>query len=197
MTPRSEVVVIGAGHNGLIAAAYLAKDGRRVTVLERGDEVGGILRGAEIAPGFIAPGVAHTVGRLRSSIVDDLQLAGHGLELLTPSVRLFAPQLDGSSVTFWGDVARTTEELRERNRGDAEAFVSFDRKVRAVASFLAHVNVATPPDISAPTIGDAISGLKMGWAFRGLGARYGREAIRAMPMAVADLVQEVFEDEAI
>ena len=197
MTPRSEVAVIGAGHNGLIAAAYLAKDGRRVTVLERADEVGGILRSAEVAPGFTAPGVAHTVGRLRSSIVDDLQLAKHGLELLTPSVRLFAPQPDGSSVTFWGDVARTTEELRERNRGDAEAFVSFDRKVRAVASFLAYVNVATPPDISAPTIGDAISGLKVGWAFRDLGAQYGREAIRAMPMAVADLVQEVFEDEAI
>ena len=74
--------MIGAGHNGLIAAAYLAKDGRRVTVLERADEVGGILRGAEVAPAFIAPGVAHTVGRLRSSIVDDLHLAKHGLELL-------------------------------------------------------------------------------------------------------------------
>jgi phytoene dehydrogenase-like protein len=197
MGSRSDVVVIGAGHNGLVAAAYLARDGRRVTVFERADEVGGILRGAEIAPGFTAPGVAHTVGRLRSSIVDDLQLTKHGLELLTPSVRLFAPQPEGSSVTFWGDVARTAEELRERSRGDAEAFVSFDRKVRAVASFLAYVNVATPPDISAPTIGDAIAGLKVGWAFRGLGAKYGREAIRAMPMAVADLVQEVFEAEAI
>ena len=122
MTPPSEVVVIGAGHNGLIAAAYLAKDGRRVTVLERADELGGILRGTEVAPGFIAPGVAHTVGRLRSSVVDDLQLAKHGLELLTPSVRLFAPQPDGTSVTFWGDVARTAEELRQRNRADAEAW---------------------------------------------------------------------------
>jgi phytoene dehydrogenase-like protein len=197
VAPRSDIVVIGAGHNGLVAAAYLAKDGRRVTVLERADEVGGILRGAEIAPGFTAPGVGHTVGRLRPSIVDDLQLATHGLELLTPAVRVFAPQADGSSVTFWGDVARTAEELRERNPRDGAAFVQFDRKVRAVASFLAYVNVATPPDISAPTLGDAIAGLKVGWAFRGLGARYGREAIRAMPMAVADLVQEVFEDEAI
>ena len=99
-----DVVVIGAGHNGLVAAAYLAKDGRTVTVLERADEVGGILRGSEIAPGFTAPGIAHTVGRLRRSVVEDLELARHGLELLTPAVRLFAPQPDGSSVTFWGDV---------------------------------------------------------------------------------------------
>jgi phytoene dehydrogenase-like protein len=197
VTTRSEVVVIGAGHNGLTAAAYLAKDGGHVTVLERADEVGGILRGAEIAPGFTVPGIAHTVGRFRHSVVEELELSRHGLELLAPAVRLFAPQPDGSSVTFWGDVARTAEELRERNPLDAEAFVSFDRKVRAVASFLAHVNVATPPDINAPTIADAISGLRMGRAFRGLGAMLGREAIRAMPMAVADLVQEVFEEEAV
>jgi phytoene dehydrogenase-like protein len=197
MATPSDVVVIGAGHNGLVAAAYLAKGGHRVTVLERADEVGGILRGAEVAPGFIAPGIAHTVGRLRRSVVEELELARHGLELLAPAVRLFAPQPDGSSVTFWGDVARTAEELRERNKRDADALVSFDRQVRAVASFLAYVNVATPPDISAPSIADGISGLRVGWAFRGLGAKLGREAIRAMPMAVADLVQEVFEEEAI
>jgi len=197
MASRGDVVVIGAGHNGLVAAASLAKDGRRVTVFERASEVGGILRGGEIAPGFTAPGVAHTVGRLRRSIVEDLRLADHGLSLLTPAVRMFAPQPDGSSVTFWGDAAGTAEELRERNPRDADAFVEFDRKVRAIASFLAYVNVATPPDISAPTLADAISGLKVGWAFRGLGARYGREAIRMMPMAVADLVQEAFEDEAV
>jgi phytoene dehydrogenase-like protein len=197
VSARSDVVVIGAGHNGLVAAASLAKDGRRVTVLERAAEVGGILRGAEIAPGFTAPGVAHTVGRLRRAVIEDLRLEDHGLSLVTPAARMFAPQPDGSSVTFWADAARTAEELRERSPRDADAFVAFDRKVRAVASFLAYVNVATPPDISAPTLGDAMAGLKVGWAFRGLGSRYGREAIRAMPMAVADLVQEVFEDEAV
>ena len=197
MASRGDVIVVGAGHNGLVAAASLAKDGRRVTVFERASEVGGILRGSEIAPGFTAPGVAHTVGRLRRSIVEDLRLTDHGLSLLTPAVRMFAPQPDGSSMTFWGDAARTAEELRERNPRDADAFIEFDRKVRAIASFLAYVNVATPPDISAPTLADAISGLKVGWAFRGLGARYGREAIRMMPMAVADLVQEAFEDEAV
>jgi phytoene dehydrogenase-like protein len=197
MAPRSDVVVIGAGHNGLVVAGLLAKSGRRVTVLERAAEVGGILRGGEFAPGFTAPGLAHTVGRLRRSVIEDLALEEHGLSLLTPAVRMHAPQPDGSSVTFWGDADRTADELRGRNPRDADAFPEFDRKVRAIASFLAYVNVAIPPDLSSPTLADALSGVKVGWAFRGLGARYGREATRMMPMAVADLVQEGFEEEAV
>jgi phytoene dehydrogenase-like protein len=194
---RRAIVVIGAGHNGLVAAAYLAKAGHRVMVLERSQEVGGILRGAEIAPGFRAPGIAHTVGRLRRSVVDDLGLRDHGLELLEPEVRVFAPQPDGSSVTFWSDPARTADELRARSPSDADAWMPFDRKVRAVAGFLAAVNAARPPDLRGPTPSDVLTGARLGLAFRRLGGSVGREAIRWMPMAVADMVQEVFEDEAV
>ncbi len=112
-------------------------------------------------------------------------------------MRAFAPQPDGSAVTFWGDPERTASGLRERNAHDADAFIEFDQKMRAIASFLAYINVATPPDVKSPSIADAFMGLKLGKAFRDLGAKTGREAIRALPMAVADLVQEVFEDEAV
>jgi phytoene dehydrogenase-like protein len=194
---RTDVVIIGGGHNGLVAAAYLAKAGRKVTLLEAAPQVGGILRNRPIAEGFTAPGISHTVGRLRASVAKDLRLAHHGFEPIVPDVRVFAPRLDGSSVTFWGDPAKTADELRERNPHDADAFLEFDRKMRAIASFLAYVNVATPPDPKSPSLADAIMGLKLGKAFRDLGAKTGREAIRALPMAVADLVQEVFEDEAV
>ena len=194
---RGRVVVIGGGHNGLVAAAYLAKAGHAVTLLERAEEVGGILRGGEIAPGFRAPGIAHTVGRLRPSVVGDLRLADHGLVLLSPDVRMFAPQPDGSSVTFWGDPVRTSEELRARHPADADAWIPFDGRVRAVAAFLGAVNASTPPDLRGPTVGDVLTGARLGLAFRRLGPALGRETIRWMPMAVADLVQEVFEDEAV
>ena len=197
MPTRPDTVVIGAGHNGMVVAAYLAKAGRRVVVLERAGEVGGILRGPQLSEGSRAPGIVSTVGRLRASVVKDLKLGRHGFDTITPDVRLFAPQPDGTAVTFWGDPRRTSEELRSRSPHDASVFVSFDAKVRAISSFLAYVNMATPPDPKSPSLADAIMGLRLGKAFRDLGARTGREAIRALPMAVADLVQEVFESEAV
>jgi phytoene dehydrogenase-like protein len=194
---RLRVVVIGAGHNGLVAAAYLAKARHRVTVLERAGDVGGILRGGEIAPGFRAPGIAHTAGRLRRSVIEDLALERHGLELLRPDVRVFAPQPDGTSVTFWADPERTADELRDRSEPDAEAFLTFDRKVRAVSGVLDTANRITPPELSGPTLRDLLAGARIGLAFRRLGAELGREAIRWMPMAIADLLQETFDEEAV
>ena len=192
-----DTIVIGAGHNGLVAAAYLARGGRRVLVLERSERTGGILRGSAPAPGFRAPGPIPTVGRLRASVIKDLKLARFGFETVTPDVRMHAPMPDGSSVTFWGDPARTADELVGRSAHDADVFVDFDRKIRSIASFLAYVQVAIPPDPKSPSLADAIMGLRLGRAFRELGAKTGREAIRALPMAVADLVQEVFEAEAV
>ncbi len=193
---RTDVVVIGGGHNGLIAASYLAK-GRSVLVLERADDVGGLLRPSQPAPGFTAPGLFPTVGRLRPKVADDLKLRRFGFEPITPDVRMHAPMPDGSSITFWGDTLATANELRSRSVHDAEAFVAFDAKVRAISSFLAYVQAALPPDPKSPSLADAIMGLKVGKAFMDLGAKTGREAIRALPMAVADLVQEVFELEAV
>jgi phytoene dehydrogenase-like protein len=184
--PEQDVVVIGAGHNGLVAAGYLARAGLRVLVLERSDHPGGAAR------------LAATVGRLRSSVIRDLRLVSHGLGMIRPHVRAFAPGPDGNAVTLWADPGRTADELRARSAEDAEAWPAFDRKLRALASFLAHVAAATPPDLRSPSMADALSGVRLGRALRRLGSpRHARQVLRVLPMSVADLLEESLESDVL
>jgi phytoene dehydrogenase-like protein len=197
VTPSYDAVVLGAGHNGLVSAAYLARAGLRVLVLERRERVGGALATVELVPGVWCPAVAHTVGRLRRSVVRDLRLAQHGLSMIRPQVRVFAPQPDGRSLTLWGDPTRTADDLRAWSATDAFAYPMFDRKVRALASFIAYLQVATPPNLKEPSRADALGGLRLVRAFRRLGPTAAREILRALPMAVADFVAEAFDTDAI
>lgn len=197
MTERYDAVVIGGGHNGLVAAASLGKAGRRVLVLERADELGGTSRTVESAPGFRAPALLHDLGELRASVVRDLQLEGHGLRLIRPPVGAFVPEADGAGIVLHADPKRTAEGLRARSARDAEAFPGFDARIRSLASFLAHVSAATPPDIESPSVRDAFRALGLGRALRKIGKRAGREVLRVLPMPVADLVGDTFETEAL
>jgi phytoene dehydrogenase-like protein len=192
-----DAVVVGGGHNGLIAAAYLARAGLSTLVLEGRERVGGIADTAELKPGVRVPAVAHTVGRLKPSIVRELGLRGHGLTFVAPDVRVFAPAPDGSAITLYDDVQRTADGLRARSGHDAANYAGFDRLVRSLGRFLAELGGAAPPDIQAPRLGDALTGLKLTRAFRGLGKHDARSILRVLPMAIADFVAESFETEAL
>ena len=100
-------------------------------------------------------------------------------------------------MTLWGDIARTAEGLRSRSGHDAAAYAGFDRLVRSLGKFLADLAGATPPDIKGPSLGGALTGLKLGRSFRGLGKNDGRTVLRVLPMAVADFVAEAFETDAL
>jgi phytoene dehydrogenase-like protein len=192
-----DAIVIGAGHNGLTAATYLARAGLRVLVLEARDRVGGASVTEELAPGVRGPSLAHTVGRLRPSIARELALTSHGLALVAPEVRVFAPQADGRAVTLWNDLGRTVDSLRAWSDDDATSYVEFDRSVRTLSRFLADLGDEAPPEIRAPGFGDALLGLRLGRAFRGLGKLDGRTILRVLAMAAADFVAESFVTEAI
>lgn len=192
-----DAVVVGAGHNGLVCGAYLARAGLRILILERRDHVGGLLVNRELAPGLNAPSLVHTVGRLAGSVVKELHLRLHGLELIAPAVRAFAPQPEGRSVTLWADVARTADELRHISPRDARSYPEFDQRVRALAGFLAHVHAATPPDLSNPSARDGLTGLKLGRVLLGLDKRDLQTLLRVIPMAVADFVSESLSDDAL
>ena len=196
-TNSYDVIVVGAGHNGLTAAAYLAKAGQRVLVLEARDRVGGAAVTKELAPGVRGPALAHTVGRLRASVARELDLGGYGMALVAPEVRVFAPQPDGRAVTLWADLGKSVEALRAWSDDDATAFVEFDRRVRSLSKFLADIGDETPPELKGPGMGDALMGLRLTRAFRGLGRDDGRTILRVLAMAVADFVAESFTTDAI
>jgi phytoene dehydrogenase-like protein len=193
LAERYDAVVVGAGHNGLVTAGYLAKAGLRTLVVERRDRPGGALATEEVAPGVRAPVGADGVGGLRAAVVRELGLESRGFRLFEPDVAVFAPSADGPGLTLWRDPARTAKELPR----DGEAFATFDRKIRSLASFLARVQAIEPPDLASASPADAVKGLTLLNALRHLGGRQIRETLRVLPMSVADLVSEGVDDEAL
>src|SRR5262245_51778789 len=122
MASNNRVVVIGAGHNGLVTAYYLAKAGFRPLVLERREVVGGCAVTEEIHPGFHCPTLAHSLGPLATGLADELQLAKHGLELIQPEAHVFAPSQEGRSVCLYANADRTTRELGNISNHDAKTY---------------------------------------------------------------------------
>jgi phytoene dehydrogenase-like protein len=198
VTRTHDAVVIGAGHNGLVCAALLARAGLDVVVLERRERPGGAADTADMGSGVRAPVAAHTVGRFRRSLATRLDLAGHGLRLIEPNVRAFVASPDGRGITLWSDPRRTAEELGPWSRSDAAAFPQFDQKIRALASFLAYLHAMTPPDPTELSLSDATDGIRLLGKLRRLGGPGNtRELLRVLPMAVADLVKDAFETDLL
>src|SRR3954453_20351947 len=121
-----DAIIIGAGHNGLVAAAYLARAGLDVLVLERRDVVGGACVTEELWPGVRASPGAYTLSLLRRRIIDDLDLHAHGLRIAVHEPYLFAPQPDGRKVVAWSSRERTHEQMsRDWSRADADGYAAW------------------------------------------------------------------------
>jgi phytoene dehydrogenase-like protein len=188
-----DVVVIGAGHNGLVAGALMARAGLKVLVLERRETVGGAAVTEEFHPGFRASTVAHATGPLRAELVRELGLDSRGVEFVRPEPRVFAPLPDGRSVRLWGSAERTAAEVHRLSPADARRYPEFQRSLAAVAALLARTLGLTPPDLDRPWKDDPFALVGLGMGFRGLGRADGQRLLRWLPMAVADFASEWFE----
>lgn len=195
--PAGRVVIVGGGHNGLVAAAFLARAGLRPLVLERRRIVGGAAVTEEIHPGFRCPTLAHSAGPLLPGIARELELARHGLEWLRPEVRVFAPSPDGRALLLHDDPARTLPSLAAFSAADAKKFPDFHLSLGRIGRVLAELFSLTPPDIDRPGAGSLWSALGVGRKFRALPRRDAYRLLRWGPMAVADLVSEWFETDLL
>ncbi|HEV2116641.1 MAG TPA: NAD(P)/FAD-dependent oxidoreductase, partial [Terriglobales bacterium] len=163
-----DVIVIGAGHNGLTAAAYLGGAGLSTLVLERRDIVGGCCVTEEIAPGCRASTTSYIASMLRPEVIRDLELAAHGLRMVPcdPALQVAFP--DGQVVPWWADRDRTVVELRKISSGDAETFTRVDDQLKKLARYLQPFFLEPPPEVEFDGLQSWWKLLRMGRRFRGI-----------------------------
>lgn len=192
-----EVVILGAGHNGLVAAFYLAQRGLKPLVLERRAMVGGAAVTEEFHPGFRCSTVAHAGGPPLASIVRDMQLARHGLEKLESPVRLFAPSPDGRALVLTSDPIAAARGIEQFSKKDAQKYIELHTALSRTGAILNELLTLTPPVIEKPSKEDLWKFLRVGRRFRGLGKKEMMRVLRWGPMAVADFVAEFFETDLL
>jgi phytoene dehydrogenase-like protein len=194
---QNRVIIIGAGHNGLVTAFYLSKAGLKPLVLERRGIVGGACVTEEFHPGFRCSTLANSVGPLLPRIAKDLQLEGHGVEFIKPAVRVFSLDANGRSLCLFEDPKRTTDELAQLSARDAKSYPDFVKTFARIGRALAPLLTMTPPNIDKPAKSELWNLGKLGWGIRGLGKKDEYRLLRYGPMAVADLAAEWFETELL
>jgi len=197
MPDKRDVVIIGGGHNGLVAAFYLAKAGFKPLVLERRAQTGGAAITEEFHPGFRGSILAHSAGPVRADIIRDMQLEKNGVQFIKPEVGVTALSPDGRALVLYSDTKKAADEINKFSAKDAAKYPEFQQSLAKIGRVINEVLGTTPPDIDNPSNSDLWSMLKAGKAIRDLGKKDMYRLLRWGPMAAADLVAEYFETELL
>lgn len=189
---RYDAIVIGGGHNGLVNAAYLARAGKKVVVLERRDVLGGAAVSEQVFPGFTFSVYSYVVSLLRPEIVRELELPRHGLQIL-PLESTVTPLPDGDYLALWGDADLTRRELYRHSPLDAEAITEFGRLMSHMARAVKPILGMIPPDPTSLAPGDLKGLLRLGGHLQSLGAERFHALYKLMTMSSSDYLDEWFE----
>ncbi len=195
--PRSDVLVIGGGHNGLVTAGLLAKRGLRVTVLERRHVVGGAaVTETPWGPEFKMTALSYVVSLMPPTVMSELELARFGYKLY-PQHPYFAPQLDGRYLMMCDDPARRHAQISKFSARDADEMVHWDAWLGRLGSLLGPLLTRVPPKLGSKRPKDLFAALGLAWKFRKLDERGIADVTKLMTMSVADLLEERFESDAV
>ncbi len=195
-----DVVVIGAGHNGLVAAAYLAMTGLKVTVLERRAQVGGAAATEAFHPGFRNSVAAYTVSLLNPKIIRDLELHRHGLRIVERPLSNFLPLPDGRYLKV--AAGRTKAEVAKFSARDAERLDAYETRLERLADVLRALALSTPPNVATgrglvPSLGALIDAAKVGNRLRALDLEGQRDLFEFLTRSAGDLLDQWFESDPI
>ena len=197
MAETRDVVIVGGGHNGLVAAFYLAKAGFKPLVLESRAQVGGAAITEEFHPGFRCSTLAHTLGPLRADVARDMQLEKRGLKLISPDISAVSLLPDNGALVLYSDAKKAALEIEKWSQKDAKAYGEFGSALAKIGKVMDEALALTPPEIDRPSPGDLWGMLKTGRSIRKLGKKNMYRFLRWGPMAVADLVAEFFDTESL
>ena len=196
MNSAYDAIIIGAGHNGLVTAAYLARAGRKVLVLERREVIGGCVVTEETWPGFKVSTASYVNSLFRPEIIRDLELKRHGFAMLPRNPSSFTPLPDGRYLLMGPDKELTRREVSKFSKRDAENLPHYEAMLERVAAFLEPMLIETPPNPWSTGPGNLVQLAKTAWNFHKLGAD-GQTAIEILTGAANPILDRWFESEEV